>query len=243
MSDETTQDQGPTANVLDELVGPGKKFATVEDLAMGKHKSDQFIEKLLAEQKEALDALGKLESDSTQQKTIADLIAEVRGKGTDDDKGNQPLTDEELQEKIRSIVRGDSEAQTRDKNRDLGNKLVLGRVNGDAEAAKLYIAERAKQLGLKAERLVELSEESPTAFAKIMEIDTSTSHQKGIADLHGSNTQFLGTGPQMEVEGRKTKAWYDLQRKEMGTVKFLSNTKMQLAYLKDAEALGERFSN
>ena len=47
----------------------------------------------------------------------------------------------------------------------------------------------------------------------------------------------------MEIEGHKTKAFYDEKRKEMGTRKFLDNHKLQNQMMADGLALRERFNN
>ena len=60
MTDELNVDNGaptpPVADPLQELVGEGKKFKSIEDLAKSKVEADRFIDKLKSEN----DALRKL---------------------------------------------------------------------------------------------------------------------------------------------------------------------------------------
>lgn len=235
-------DNDNTASILEELVGPGKKFATVDDLARGKVEADAFIEQLKQEKQGVLEALQEAEKGQKEQVTIADLIKAVR------DPGDKPKPDADqhkdegdLQEKIRSIMKREEAEQTRKANRERGNTLVLQKAQGNAEAAKALVAERAEKLGLTPDKLVELSELSPTAFAKVMEIDLSNA-SKGTASLPKHNSEFQDQGVRMEVDGRKTKAFYDKLKKEMGPGRYYGDAKVQLAYLKDAQALGEKFN-
>ena len=61
MSDDAFSTNTPTGDTnpspLAELVGDGKKFQTVEDLAKGKQESDAFIVKLQDENAQAIAAL------------------------------------------------------------------------------------------------------------------------------------------------------------------------------------------
>ena len=237
MTDDTL-DQG---NPLETLVGPGKKFSTVEELAKGKLEADAFIEQLKSEKQQVLDELAKHDKTDKDQHTIADLIKEFR-KPDSESEGQPAITDEELQEKIKAIMLGEETSRTRELNRDKGNTLVLAKVNGNAEAAKTFIAEKAKELGITPSDLTNLSETSPIAFAKVIGVDQSTS-QQGTANLKGVNTQFESGAARLEIDGHKTKAWYDQQKSTLGVARYIGNNKLQLQYLKDAQALGERFSN
>jgi len=60
-----------TPGSVAELVGEGKKFATVEDLAKGKQEADQFIEQLKGE-------MSDLRSDLDQRLSAQDLLEEIR---------------------------------------------------------------------------------------------------------------------------------------------------------------------
>lgn len=243
MTDVFDTDQGDqSASALEELVGDGKKFADNEALAKGKQESDNFIEQLKQEKQEALDALKDAQKDVGEGKTVAELLEAVRAAQKTDDDVNQPLSDEDFQEKVRSIVQGDSADTTRTANREIGNSLVLQKVDGNVEAAKTFVAERAKALGVTPAKLRELSEDSPELFAKAMELDTSTA-PKGTAQLPNVNTNNLQPVVAEEVDGHKTKAFYDRQKKEMGVSKYLDDHALQNAMMADAIALGERFSN
>lgn len=235
-------DPKTTTSVLDELVGPGKKFATVEDLAKGKLEADTFIDKLKDENRQFVEELETMTKKVEEGSTVSELLKEFREKSSQGG-DNQNLTEEALREYITKFLEGREETQTRDSNRDKGNKLVLGLVNGDEEAAKKYITDRAKELRMSEASLVELSETSPEAFARLV-TDVTSTVPGSILDIPGrQNSLHAPAGVQMEIDGYRTKAWYDKQRKEMGNLKFLKNHSLQNQMLKDAQALRERFYN
>lgn len=246
MSDDVfTNDQGgKTASALEELVGEGKKFATPEDLAKGKKEADDFIETLKAEKQEVEEALAKLKEGSADTETIAELIAELRKANTPTgDAGDQNMSNEDFQEKVLSILKGEKDADIRQTNRSEGNALVLQKVKGDAEAAKAYVTEKAKQLGTTPERLGELSEESPAAFAKLMDLEPSASPASTSRLKSDVNIQALSQDQKvMVVDGHHTKSYFDAKKEELGHVKWINDTALQTEMSKAMSALGEKFN-
>jgi len=231
---------GQEGSLVEQLVGEGKKFATVEDLAKGKLEADSFIEQLEGENKLTREQLAAIEGQSEKQATIAELIEAVKGSNKQEvAEGNQPVSDDDLSKKIEEIIGSKNAEQTREANFKQANQAVLDKVNGDVEAAKSYVAERAKQLGTSVERLKSLGEESPAAFRELMKLDPSTG-SPGVASIAGVQPpQDTPTA----IEGHHTKAYYDQLKKEIGPGKYWTDTKIQAQYLKDATALGDRFNN
>ena len=236
----------PTTSALEELVGDGKKFADADALAKGKQEADGFIETLKSEKEVIAKELEALKAKGANAATVQDLIKEIRGQSNpNDDSGNQPITDEDFQEKVLSILQGDRNTATKDSNRAKGNALVLGRkgIDGNAEVAKAYIAERATALGMTTGGMRELSESSPILFAKAMEIDPNTT-PKTATQLPGQvNTEALpNPNLVLEVDGHKTKSYYDAIRKEKGAKAWINDSRMQTAMARDMTALGDKFN-
>ena len=141
-------------------------------------------------------------------------------------------------------MKGEKASDTADANRSKGNELVLQKVDGNVEAATALVAERAKSLGLTPEKLAELSEDSPDAFAKVMGLETNSEPPlKGTVSLPKSNVPFNEEVAIMEIDGHKTSAWFSAQRKEMGTKKYLNNNRLQNQLMRSAQELGDRFYN
>jgi len=240
-----TEIKGGTESSLETLVGDGKKFVDTEALAKGKQEADVHIAKLEEEAAANKEAFDKLQKEKGTEYSVADLMKAVREadtKGSSED-GTKPLSAEELENVVKSVLDRESSASTKATNRAQGNTLVLAKVDGNVEAAKALIAEQAGKHGLTPSKLAELSEESPQAFAKLMDLDVSAVLPKGITTLPGQNTEVLPTGPVLEIEGHKTKSYFDAKRKEMGGRKFLNDHALQLELNKSAQALGlERFN-
>ena len=235
--DSTTSTQ---ESLLDSLVGDGKKFADADALAKGKQEADSFIEQLQGELKGVRNDLTTLEGQSDKGKTVADLIKAVQESQKQEPGDDNQMSEEDLSKKIKEIMQGVSDTTTKGQNREVGNALVLKKVNGDIEAAKVFVAERAKQLGMTTDALAALSEVSPDAFAKLIDIDPSTI-TKSISSLSTQTETFDSASPQTVVDGHKTKAYYDSLKKEMGIGKYWSDSKVQAQYYKDAMALGDKF--
>jgi uncharacterized coiled-coil protein SlyX len=227
---------------LHQLVGEGRKFETLEDLAKGKLESDKFIEQLQGEMKTLREQMAEAEAEATKRSTVSDLVDAVKkANKVDEGTGNQSVSEEQLQEMVTSIMDGKHEKQTRLANYQAANQSVLDKFNGDVEAARTYTTERARQLGLTTEKLKALGEESPSAFKQLMDVKPSTGSQStlGIPEVHMER----GSNParQEVVDGHHTKAYYDNLKKELGLAKYWNDPKIQGAYYKDALALGDRF--
>ncbi len=249
MSDDIfSQDKGnegaPTDNVVAQLVGEGKKFATIEDLAKGKQEADQFIEQLQNENKLAREQLTELESRKAKEASVADLVDAVKKANEQaTEEGDQPISEDRLSTMVREIMEGEHEAQTRADNRARANKAVLDKVQGDVEAAKSYVAERAKELNMSVENLETLSENSPSAFLKLIEAEPNTGSQSSTALPNAANSQtFESTIKQDVIDGHHTKAYYEKLKAELGPAKYWNDSKIQGQYTKDAMALGDRFN-
>ena len=246
-STEGKEVEGTTSTVdtspLADLVGDDKKFKTLDDLAKGKLESDKFIEQLQGELKQTREQMAELEEAASKKATVSDLVEAVKNANKKvDEEGNQPVSEEQLKKLVTDIMEGQTEAQTRASNFKQANQSVLDKFNGDVEAARTYTAERAKQLGLTVDKLRSLGEESPSAFRALMDVKPSTGSQ-GVTGIPEVNVE-RGSNPaqQMVIDGHHTKAYYDNLKKELGPSKYWNDTKIQGAYFKDAQALGDRFN-
>ena len=241
MTDNNTDHSETPTNVLEELVGPGKKFASVEDLAKSKKEADAFIDKLKEENQEARTALADALKKAEEGATVSDLLKEFRG-STSNSGDNQDLSEEHFQELVTKIVEKREAEKTKAARREESLNPVRQKVNGDQEAVDLFIAEKAKELGMPKESLLSLAETSPKAFTSLVLGASSTPPQGSTSGLPGrKNTGALNPSTEMEINGHKTKAWYDKQRAEMGTSRFLGDIRLQNQILKDRTALGDKF--
>ena len=227
------QDQGSRSESLVEaLVGEGKKYANLEELAKSRLEADNFIETLKAENAE-------LRGVAQQQHTIKDVMDALKASTKESTEGATPLDDEVLQQRITTLLEERDAERTRRANRSEAEKLVQSKTDSDP---KDWIADKAKQLGMSADSLWKLSEESPLGFANLVGLGSQKPSPGASQSLPHQNTDALRPGNQHEIDGHKTKAWYDEQRKAMGNRAFINDKRMQLGMLRDREALGDRFN-
>ena len=83
-NDDATFDS--TKDYLKELVGEGKKFKTVEDLAKGKAESDAFISSVTRENKELRDSYKKAIEEVNSRTRLEDLVTKLSTMAADTSK-------------------------------------------------------------------------------------------------------------------------------------------------------------
>lgn len=243
--DQTTRENDSSESVVEKLVGEGKKFKDIEELAKGKMESDAFIQKIQDENKGLLEELETLRSKANSNEDIRNVIEELRGavkQGRSDD-GKPPLSEGDLAATVEKILEGREAKQTRNANREQARKLVLQKTNGDVDAANTFVAERAKANEMTVEQMLELSETSPKAFAKLMDVQLKT-QDPNLASIpnEGSNANLKGDRP-THIDGVPTKAYFDELRRKMGVTKFIQDRKVQREYMDAATKLGlEKFN-
>ena len=159
------QTQDPTEQFLSELVGEGKKYSDVEQLAKAYVHADKHIT-LLERQTEELRAdLGKddkinqiLEQLSTE-KTTTDT-AETTTQTTEE------LSKETLEDLIKNTVTDLEKIRTAEQNRTKVIEDLKTKFGGKANEV---LANRAKALNMSLKQLEDMAATSPTAFMTLIE--------------------------------------------------------------------------
>lgn len=251
MSDDVfaqTEGQKESAAIIEELVGEGKKFATLDDLAKGKLAADEHISKVEQENADLRSKLDEFQNTQKGETKMEDILDAVRSAVAQKELQGEPqdktLSEDELTDIVRKVIDKEKLTDTKEANRQRGNELVLKLVDGDVEAAKRFVTERANKLGTTPQRLRELSEESPDMFAQL--INPVGTHSSGsTSQLPGSRSEaFEHNMAVMERNGFKTKAWFDAKRKEVGRVKYLNDPRIQTELAKSIANLSlEDFNN
>ena len=238
-NNETAPDQGANVegSILDALVGGGKKYANLEELAKGKAEADSFIDKLKDENSD-------LRKQAEEKTTIMDLMEAFKSLNQEQESNSEsvtPLDDEVLQGKLEQMIKEREAQRTSEANRTEAMKLVSEKLNGDEKAVDLFVQQKALQLGMEADKLWSLSEESPAGFAQIIGLESQPTQQVTPMSLPHQNTEATTGGTSMEVDGFKTKNWFDQQRREMGNKKFINSSTIQRRMIEAREKLGDRF--
>lgn len=217
MSDQSLFDQtpsdavpAPSATPLEELVGEGKKFKSVDDLARGKLESDKFIEKLQEEQRllrEDLQKYAGLE-EKVQGLLKAQEVPAPSTPATAQPSGSveQPDIDQLINERLTAH----EQAKLADSNFQKSQTAVMEAYGNDAVKAREAIQKRAMELGVTPEYLGQQAKQSPTAFAALMGLNAprQPSAQPTVGDYRSTPTG-ANTSPEAG-----TKAYYDKLRRE-----------------------------
>lgn len=220
---EAREDQSTDGSYLDRLVGPGKKFATVEDLARGKWESDYtFIPQLLEEKR-------GLERDLNTRMTLEDFVNRTRTTTSQQDGPPPPTTPvsppdttrapmtttptdtvskTDLSKIVEETVREQETKRHQARNRQIA-KDKLQEIWGTNYPA--HLRERAQALGLGERFLDELAGTSPEAFLNALGATKSTSSNPITSPLTDRSAPVLGTGSSSTV---RDKTFYDKMKKD-----------------------------
>lgn len=243
-------------NVIEQLVGEGKKFRDVESLARSVIEKDAFIPKLQEENKELRSILKTMESTNDRVNSMVEILEKVKGNlaggvrdpgstsGIDpkasggNDNQNTALTREEVKKLFDEM----EETKRLDRNKALANKRLF-EVHG--EKAPEVLKAKAEELGVTVEQMQDLARRSPNALLNMLGIpqDRDPAKAKNPASQGGHrssvNTDALGDNlPNGNVRNR---TYYEKVKTDMGIAKFVMDRKLQIQMHKDMSALGDAF--
>ena len=256
------QDNSPTEpsvedkDYLVELVGEGKKFGTVNDLAKGKAQSDAFIEQLKREQQELREALA-------QSKSVEEHLNDLRSAVmTHNKKEGNPseMTPDQNEAGAKPVETSAQKTPSPDDIRSIVEQEVNRRVsiqkqeqNIDSvinaakqvygENYKQELSNKAAELGSSPDELFSIAEKNPNLFKSIMGLNAQASEapaQKSANRIFESvNTDALRS--QNRSTGRKSYSDFEALRKE-NPVKYFS-PEVQNEMFKLAQEIGPEFLN
>lgn len=234
-------DDTNAGDLLNSLVGDGKKFRTVEDLAKSKVESDSFIEQLKRENAEARRALAEAENklkDSAGLERLVDSLKNNQGK---DGSGNQPtppVSLEDLQKLVRAVTTEEKQKELRSANKSEVDKALI-KAKGTPEKAAEFVREQAVKLGLSPTQVRELSETSPAAFITLFGLQVEQDRKPILRPGPALNSEAALR--EMDSSGKRTYSWYEAKRKEMGAAKFFGDFALQRQKQQDMRAMGAAF--
>ena len=222
-------------DILSTLVGPDKKYKSIEDLAKSRLDAESFIEQLKSENSEMRKELTDLSKKVSEADTIASLFEEIKGLKNSQQNSGEPtatISEEELSSKVKGIVDNISKESTLSANYAKANSLLLEHVGNDTDKAAEFVRKRATELGLTIDTVKDLGKASPAAFAEMLGLKTKQTPQGSVSSLPGRQ------GDPFKDEVRDL-AYYTKLRLELGAKYW--DTEIQNQKMKDAMALGDRF--
>jgi hypothetical protein len=203
---------GGTTTLVTELVGEGKKFKSVEDLAKGKLESDTFIEKLKTENAALREALDSEGGPDEVLKRINELLRSKTGsENATATKGNQATSESLTEEKVLELLSKREREEKLKGNVSTFNSNVTKAFG--AKAAEV-VATRLDELGMDQASLSDLASKNPNAALRLLGIKESG--VSGGAMEASVNTEAY-FGPAGQGNGEKQNfAYFQKMRRELG---------------------------
>lgn len=234
---DNTQDQDVVVKVED-LVGEGKKFKSVEDLAKGKVMSDRFIEQL---KQEAEDLRNELKTRITLEEFMTKVNTPATTQNTDPAHNQNPAS-----EKPTSAMTPEQLEQLLDKKLQERESANVQRQNLNAVKQRLQEAygpnyvttldEKAKSLGLSRDFFNNLAATQPNALFAMLGVDRQKRQEPGLFTPPPSSAS-ISSRSNTPVD--RTEAFYNNLKKTNPTEYWSASTQAQMH--RDAIRLGEKF--
>lgn len=225
----------PNTNPLEELVGEGKKFQTVEQLASAKLEADRTIqarnEELERHREEIRRQAEEIEAFKRQPR---EPLAQEPPRVADRPVEDEPNKD--LASRIREEIR---QAQEEDiQNQNIRTVAVkLSEVYGSSDKAREVVAAKASELGLSVEFLQSVAAKSPKAFFTQLGLTDVTS-QPPAASRSDVNTVALGNTSSSAPKQGSYKSYEQLRQ---DNPKRYFSAEIQNQMFADAKRLGDAF--
>lgn len=227
-------------NSLEALVGEGKKYKDVAELAKAYQHLDIFAENLKRENAETREELGKRLSVEEQVRALANQRAEQPPAITTPPVQTTPepvkaITDEDLVARIREVQQKDSLAQRAQTNAQAVESRLITTF-GDETKANDFVNQKASELGVSVAFLLDAAKTSPTGFYKLVDLQAEPTPSPS-ASRSDVNTSAL---PATHVKPN-TKAYYDNLRRQ--DLKLYLSPRIQNQMMKDILANRDAFYN
>lgn len=237
--EENTPQFDQNKNYLEELVGEGKKFKSVDDLAKGKAESDAYIALMTKKMDELRADYLKARDENTATAKLQDLIDRLEKRNEDID-SNTPNAEEDKSglklEDIESLFSNKlSEYERMKKETENFNSVQakLKEVHGDNYAR--FLSQQMETLGLNKEDIDQMARQKPQVLIKSLGLDmpkTSGFSAPPRSDIR--NDHFQPTGGQ-----KRTWSYYQELKQKNPTL--YHDPKINLQMQKDAMELGDAF--
>lgn len=168
-----------TKNYVEELVGDGKKFKTVEDLARGKYEADLFIESKNRQFDALAEDYKRLRDEYNAGPKLQELIDKITQQppsSSDNTQAKEPETKSTLTpDQLDSLFEDKLQQFEANKTRDTNFKIVKEKLQEKfGNESSQILANQIQKLGLTAEKVDDLARTSPAAFFRLMGLEENT---------------------------------------------------------------------
>lgn len=230
-------------NYLEELVGDGKKFKTVEDLARGKFEADLTVELFKKRQDELRNSYLSLKEEHEASARLTDLIDQIKAEKQQLASNTQPKVNEVNSQTldldaVRKAAREEVSLMENTRKQDTNFADVESKLKERYGANyKSVLKQHADELGLTPEDVNSLARKSPNAFFKTFGLDEQqrTEGFQSPPRNERRNDNFLSGSPK--------RSWTYYQDMKAKNSRLYYDAKTQNQMIDDYRALGKDFED
>lgn len=227
-----------TTGSVSELVGPGKKFATVEDLARGKVEADAYIEQLKGE-------TAGLRSDLDQRLSAEELLEQIRTEREAQlAASNQPaqgnttpsLGTDDITSLVKATIEQREVMQTASQNLAAADKRMKELYG---EKALEVMNQKASEAGVSVKFLTDIAAKSPKAFYNVLGLEQAKG--SSLPNMTRGSVDPESLGSNRSSGGLST--WADFEKLRKENPKLYWKPATQTALFKAKKENGDAFGN
>ncbi len=229
-------------NYLEELVGDGKKFKSVDDLAKSKAYSDIHIANLERRMDQMREDYIRVKSESESGAKLQELIDLMKTQGTqqqtsstntqaNDGTQSPVIKPEEIQSLVSNEV---AKLEATRREQDNYNQVLAKVTERYGNNYRTVLKDQANALGLTEDDINSMARRNPNLFYKTFDINEN--RQQSFQTPPTSQTRQSNFTPRAE---KRTMSFYEKMRKENPVAYF--DPKIAVQMDRDAQALGQDF--
>ena len=241
----TTPTVDPAKNYVEELVGEGKKFKTIEDLARGKAQSDLYIaevKKRLEEAEQELNARKRIEDIVETIRTTSQSPSQTDQLSSNQQDGDTVQPDSLTPEKLEALIEQRLTERERTTAAQRNFNIVVEALNGTYGPNYAdVVAQRTQELGMSKEQMNALAASSPKAFLALVGGEAPVKQAQANDVFVPPRSVINPTSTANPANVQRGKAFYDEMKKRDPNL--WKTDKIQNQMMTDALRLKEAFFN
>ena len=238
-NDQIKINADPNKNYVEELVGEGKKFKSIEDLARGKYEADQYVEHMKQRMDELRQDYTKLyethNAGPSLKETLDQYMAELKqSHGTNQPSGQDdksvPLDEAKLNELVKQHIAANKQLEAEENNARMVESK-LRETYGDNY--KSIVSQQISQQGMTADFFNQLARQHPNVLMKTLGLDGQQNRETFQAPIGSSQRA------DPSARNKRTESFYDKMRRERPME--YRNPKIQDQMFKDIQEQGDSY--
>ena len=230
----------PAATILDQVVGDGKKYSSIEELAKGQQAGDTYINQLK-------DELSGLRGELDKRLTAEDMVQEIK-REREELKANQSATENTTpqynEEAVTELISKTFDQREGMKVSEANISLVDTKMKAlyGTDKAQDVVASKAKEMNVSVQWLQDAAAQSPTAFFNIMGVSTEGS-KTVTPSATVSTTTNTAAVEQMNASNVQVDTWKSFEELRKSNPRAYWKPEVQQKLFKARTEKGESFYN